>query len=307
MRLDKLVAEKFGMSRRSAQEALRRGQIDLRGKCVQELGLDVPPDAAVTHHPHRPRRETLARRLTVLYEDPHILIVDKPAGVITQPTQDRETDTLLERVGRHLMKNRGTVRPFVGVVHRLDRDTSGVLLLVRTPEALRPFQAMFRTHDIERLYLGVAEHSVEQDRGTIDLPLIADRGDWRKGPASRKPYDPEIDDGPAPEKGEPALTHYEVVERFGKVATLVRCRLETGRTHQIRIHFAAIGKPIVGDAVYRPRKWRPFPVPIRRQALHALSLGFIHPITGESVRVEAPVPADLNALISELRDRSTVR
>ena len=306
MRLDKLVAEKFGMSRRTAQEALRRGHVDLDGECVQELGLDVPPEAAVTYNPNRPRRETVERRLTVLYEDPHILIVDKPAGVMTQPTQERETDTLLERVSRHLMKNRGVNRPFVGVVHRLDRDTSGTLLIVRTPEALRPFQAMFRAHDIERIYLGVTEHAVELDRGTIDLPLIADRGDHRKGPASRKPYDPEEDDGPPPEKGEPAVTHYEVLERFGKVATLVRCRLETGRTHQIRIHFAALGKPIVGDAVYRPRKWRPFPVPMRRQALHAQALGFKHPVTGESIFVEAPTPNDLKALIAELRERTLV-
>src|SRR5207237_2761468 len=127
--------------------------------------------------------ETAARRIKVLYQDRHILIVDKPAGLLTQPTPAREPDTLLERVSRYLARTRGGARPYVGIVHRLDRDTSGVILIVCSPKALRPFQALFRAHTIERRYVAVVEGTIQPARGTIDLPLVADRGDGRRGAA----------------------------------------------------------------------------------------------------------------------------
>jgi 23S rRNA pseudouridine1911/1915/1917 synthase len=291
MRLDKLVAERFGLSRRGAQEAVRRGQVDMAGQTCFEPGQEVEPEAPLDYRPNRPRPETAARRLRTLYEDRHILVVDKPAGLLTQPTPARERDTLLERAGRYLARTRGSARPYVGIVHRLDRDTSGVILLVCSPQALRPFQGLFRAHTIERRYLAVVEGVVEPTRGTIDLPLIADRGDGRRG-TSR-----------ATNQGVPAITHYEVVERFGGVATLVACRLETGRTHQIRIHLAEMGHPVVNDAVYRPTARPAFPVAFTRQALHAAALGFVHPLTGQGLRVEAHLPADLADWISGLRHR----
>ena len=130
---------------------------------------------------------------------------------------------------------------------------------------------------------------MEPARGTIDLPLVADRGDGRRGVP------------PAAGRGVPAVTHYEVVERFGPLATLVACRLETGRTHQIRIHLAARGHAVVSDPVYRPADWPAFPLPFSRQALHAQALGFAHPFTGLNVRIEAPLPADLAQWIADLR------
>ena len=291
MRLDKRVSERFGLSRRRAEKAVRRGQVDVAGETCIEPGREVEAEAVLSYHPGRPRPETIARRLRVLYEDPHILVVDKPAGVLTQPTPERERDTLLERAGRYLARTRGLTSPFVGIVHRIDQNTTGAVLLVCSPKALRPFQALFRRHAIERLYLAVVEGDVPLGCGKIDLPLVADRGDGRRGVAR------------APDQGVSAVTHYEVVERFAGTATQLACRLETGRTHQIRIHLAEIGHPVVGDPVYRSSNRHAFPVPFGRQALHAQALGFVHPITGQALRVEAPVPADLNDLIAGLRHR----
>jgi 23S rRNA pseudouridine1911/1915/1917 synthase len=288
MRLDKLVSERFGLSRRGGREAVLRGQVDLAGRTCLDPGQEVEPDAALAYDPNRPRPETAARRIRVLYQDRHILVVDKPAGLLTQPTQEREPDTLLERAGRYLARTWGGTRPYVGIVHRLDRDTSGVILLVCSRQALRPFQALFRAHAIERRYLTVVEGRLTPDRGTIDLPLVADRGDGRRGVTR------------VPGRGVPATTHYEVLERFGSRATLVACRLETGRTHQIRIHLAESGHPVVSDPVYRPSSLPPFPLPFSRQALHAQALGFIHPFSGVGLRIEAPLPPDLADWISSL-------
>jgi 23S rRNA pseudouridine1911/1915/1917 synthase len=295
MRLDKRVADQFGLSRRGALEAVRRGQIDVCGQTCLEPGREIEPDMSLAYNPSRPRPETAARRLKVLYEDPYILIVDKAAGVLTQPTPHRERDTLLERAGRYLTRTRKAASPFVGIVHRIDKSTSGVILLVCSPKALRPFQGMFRTHAIERSYLAVVEGSVRPPRGTFDWSLVEDRGDGRRGVARHH------------DQGLTAITHYEEIEQFGGTASLLACRLETGRTHQIRIHLAEAGHPIVGDLVYRSKTGAPFPVAFPRQALHAQALGFVHPMTGQALRIEAPLPSDLNELIAALRDRSHTR
>jgi 23S rRNA pseudouridine1911/1915/1917 synthase len=291
IRLDKLVAERFGLSRRAAQDAVRNGRIDLEGERCDEPGREVEPDASVAFFPSRPKARTVAGRLKVLHEDRHLLIVDKPAGVLTLPTPDRERDTLIERAGRYLSIRHGDRRPYVGVIHRLDKDTSGALALARTPEALRAFQALFKAHDIERQYLAVVEGTPPRSAGTVDLPLVTDRGDLRRGVAR------------LPGEGKRAVTHYRVFERFGPVASLVACWLETGRTHQIRIHLAEIGHPVVGDAVYRPRNRPRSKAQFHRQALHAQTLGFRHPLTDQEIHVEAALPADLEALIVDLRNR----
>jgi 23S rRNA pseudouridine1911/1915/1917 synthase len=291
IRLDKLVAERFNLSRRAAQEAVRNGRIDVAGDRCDEPGREVEPDTPIGYFPNRPKARIVAGRLKVLHQDRYVLVVDKPAGVLTQPTPDRERDTLVERAGRYLAIRHGVRNPFVGVVHRLDKDTSGALALARSPEAVRAFQALFRRHDIERQYLAVVEGSPTRSAGTIDLPLAANRVDLRRRVAR----------GPEPAKV--AVTHYRVVERFGPVAALVACWLETGRTHQIRIHMAEVGHPVVGDPVYRPRGRARSKAQFHRQALHAQTLGFRHPLTDQDVRVEAPLPTDLADLIEDLRNR----
>jgi 23S rRNA pseudouridine1911/1915/1917 synthase len=291
MRLDKLIAERFALSRRAAQDAVREGRVDVDGQRCLEPGLEIGPQSLVSYDPNRPRIPSSTGRLEVLYEDRHFLVMNKPAGVLTQPTQARERDTLLERAGRYLMRKHGRLRPYVGIVQRLDQDTSGVILLVIDPRALRPFQAIFREHSIERVYLAVVEGVFLTAQGRIDLSLVPDRGDGRRGVARHG------------ERGVPAVTHFEVLESFGRAASLVACRLETGRTHQVRIHLAEIGHPVVGDRVYRPRTKKRSSIRFRRQALHARALEFVHPFTRQTIRVEAPPPADLSDLIADLRSR----
>lgn len=292
MRLDKLVGQRFGLSRRAAQEAVRHGQVDVGGQPCLEPGREVDHQTAVRFDPNRPRLQTTTRQLHVLYEDQQILIVDKPAGLLTHPSEAGQRDTLLERAGRYLVRKHKIARPYVGIVHRLDQYTTGALLLVTSPRALRPFQALFRAHTIERTYLAVVEGVFITPSGRIDLPLVRDRGDGRPG-ISRQPSE-----------GVSAVTHYEVLESFGQSASLITCRLETGRTHQIRIHMAEIGHPVVGDPAYRPRALPRFPTPFPRQALHAQSLGLVHPLGGQEIRVQAPLPNDMVELVSELRRRS---
>ncbi|HEV3167436.1 MAG TPA: RluA family pseudouridine synthase [Isosphaeraceae bacterium] len=290
IRLDKLVAERFGLSRRAAQEAVRNGRIDLGGGPCDEPGREVELDTEILYFPSRPKARKVSGRLKVLYEDRHVLIVDKPAGLLTLRTADHERDTLVERASRYLTLRYGG-RPFVGVVHRLDRDTSGALALARSRTALRSFQALFKAHDIERQYLAVVEGVMQREAGTIDLALVADRGDLRRGVARE------------PGEGRRAVTHYRVLEHFGPVATLLACWLETGRTHQIRIHLAEAGHPVVGEPVYRPRTQPRCKAHFHRQALHAQTLGFRHPLTREAVSVEAPMPEDFTALLVDLRNR----
>ena len=232
----------------------------------------------------------------MLYEDRYILVVHKPAGLLAQPTRDRESDTLLERAGRYLTRVRGVRHPYVGLVHRIDQYTSGVMLLVCSPAALRSFQSLFREHQIERSYIAVVEGSVEPASGTIDLPLVSDRGDGRRRDGTF-----------AGSRRAQAITHFSRIEQFGATATQLVCRLETGRTHQIRIHLASIGHPVIGDTVYRSRTAPPFPISFPRQALHAKELGFVHPMTGQAIRVQDSLADDLSDLIATLRHRYTDR
>lgn len=271
--------------------AVERGQVDVAGELCLDPAREVAEADVVALERSRPRPETLSRKLRILYEDDDVLIIDKPAGLLTQPTPLREPDTLLERAGQYLRRVRGRERPYVGIVHRLDQGTSGVILVVTRPNSLRPFQAIFREHAVERLYLAIVEGRVAPASGSIDLPLVADRGDGRRGIARR------------PGEGVPAVTHYETTDNYGPLATRLACRLETGRTHQIRIHLAEIGRPVVGEPVYRPRHIPPFPIPFARQALHAQALGFDHPRTGQGLRIEAPLPDDLEKLIGVLEHR----
>ena len=286
MRLDLLVARRFGLSRRAARDAVRAGRVDVDRETRDEPGTEVPEDVPLRYDPNRPERRRVRSRVAVLAEDPHFVIVDKPAGLLSIQTAERESDTLFSRTLSYL-QHRYRRRAWAGVVHRLDKDTSGALVFARTREALHALQAQFRAHRIEREYLALVEGDVPKG-GVFDAPLVRDRGDRRRGVA--RPGEPGLH----------AVTRYEPVERFGK-ATLVSVRLETGRTHQIRVHFSSAGRPVIGDAVYRRREGPPPAVAAPRQMLHARTLGFEHPETGRPVRAESPLPADFQAALEELR------
>jgi 23S rRNA pseudouridine1911/1915/1917 synthase len=287
MRLDLAVCRAFGLSRRGAREAVRSGRIDVDGAACDEPGRDVSEGAKIEFHPERPARHRVRTRLAVLAEDPDFLIVDKPAGLLTVPTSERESDTLLARVLDYL-HHRFRRRPVAFVVHRLDKDTSGSVVFARTRPALHFLQDLFRRHEIGREYVALVE-GAPPDSGVFSEDLARDRPDLKRRVAR------------AGQPGKRAVTRYRTLERL-RGAALVSVELETGRTHQIRIHFASAGYPVIGDRVYG-RAGRESPE-VPRQMLHARRLSFAHPRTGAIVRVESGLPEDFTRVLGRLREKT---
>jgi 23S rRNA pseudouridine1911/1915/1917 synthase len=269
------------------KRAVVEGQVTVNGVPVDDPGALVTADDSVVFDPNRKVRRKVDTSLTVLYEDEDSVAVEKPAGLLTHPTEAKEKDSLLSRVSTWAAK-RGKGRPYIGVVHRLDKETSGALVFARSRKGLVSLQAQLRAHTVDRRYLAVVEGNLEADRGTFEESIL-EEGERRKRVAREG------------EQGIRAITDWKVLERFG-IATLVEARLRTGRTHQIRIHFENAGHPLVGDQVYRDAKRPPFPVPFKRQALHAGHLGWEKP-DGGKVSVSTPAPRDFEELLTALRKR----
>jgi 23S rRNA pseudouridine1911/1915/1917 synthase len=289
MRLDvALVALHPGLSRRKAREVIEKGQVTLDGRLVREPGTPVGPASQLDWDENRRALPRARLSLPVLYEDDDLLIVDKPAGLLsvaTDPGVDTE-DTVIARVREY----RERLRPrhgFAGAAHRLDRDTSGALAVALHEEARRALRALFRAHRAERRYVALVEGSPSAEEGTIDAPIRDQYEGGRRAVA--RPG----------ERSSPARTRYRVVERLAGAA-LVELDLDTGRQHQIRVHLAHIGLPVLGDPVYRPLGTRP-PVAVRRHMLHARVLAFTQPLRGTAVRVESPLPPDFAAALAALR------
>jgi 23S rRNA pseudouridine1911/1915/1917 synthase len=226
--------------------------------------------------------------LTFLHLDPHFAIVDKPAGMVVHPAPGHPDGTLVNALLYHLAGALSPVGDAIrpGIVHRLDKDTSGALAITRTDAAHQHLLAKFHDHDIERIY-----HAIVPDRGLADSGTF----DTLHG---RDPHD-RIKFSSKVREGKRAVTHYSVIERFPQGCALVACRLETGRTHQIRVHFADHGAPLLSDALYSDRSTRGSPI-IARHALHALTLGFAG-LDGQMIRAQSPYPADLQAALDALR------
>jgi 23S rRNA pseudouridine1911/1915/1917 synthase len=218
--------------------------------------------------------------LRLAYEDEHLLVVDKPAGVAVHPGPGHSTGTLVHALLGRTTGGDEPQRP--GIVHRLDRDTSGLMVVARTEEAYRRLKSLVRRHRLEREYLALVRGRPRSRSGRIEAAIGRDRSEpTRQSLDTDTPRD--------------AVTHFEVVELFPQHA-LLRVRLETGRTHQIRVHLAAIDLPVVGDRVYGVRD-----LELERQFLHAARLAFPHPITGEPVETESPLPSDLAAAVERAR------
>jgi len=283
VRLDLAAARAFGLSRRAARDAVRSGKVDVDGTTVDEPGADIGPDARLELHASRPTRRHVRTRLSVLHEDDDVLIVDKPAGLLTVPTEAREKDTLWSRALFYLQHRYGG-RPYAGIVHRIDKDTSGAVVFARNRPALHFLQERFREHSIEREYVALVAGSTP-DAGAYDAALVRTEGLRR---TVARPGEP----------GRRAVTHFRTLERLADVS-LVSVRLETGRTHQVRVHFSAAGHPVLGDRVYGTRGGQEGPA--RRQMLHARRLGFPHPVTGRLVAAEAPLPEDFEEALAALR------
>jgi 23S rRNA pseudouridine1911/1915/1917 synthase len=218
--------------------------------------------------------------LGIPYEDEHLLVVDKPAGVVVHPSPGHATGTLVHGVLAHGAAGGDEDRP--GIVHRLDRDTSGLLVVARADEAYERLQQLVREHGLERTYVALVRGRPRSRKGRIEAPIGRDRRDpTRQSLNTDSPRD--------------AVTHFELLELIGQHA-LLSVDLETGRTHQIRVHLAAVGLPVVGDSVYGV----PDPA-LCRQFLHATRLAFAHPFTGTRVEVESPLPGELARYLDELR------
>lgn len=221
--------------------------------------------------------------LDIVYEDDQVLVVNKPQGMVVHPSAGHPNGTLVNALLAHtpLSEINGVFRP--GIVHRIDKDTSGLLMVAKTNEAHESLSAQLKAKSNLREYLALVHGNFEENEGTIDAPIGRSKVDRMK-----QAIVPD---------GRPAVTHFEVLERFADY-TLIKCRLETGRTHQIRVHLAYINRPVAGDPVYGPRKT----LAGQGQFLHAAVLGFKHPTTGEQLRFEAPLPAIFERTLQELRE-----
>ncbi len=241
----------------------------------EEVAFDPPAPVAATVEPEQ-------MELRIAYEDAHLLVVDKPAGVVVHPAPGHATGTLVHGLVGHAAAG-GDEPERPGIVHRLDRDTSGLLVVARSAEAHRRLQSLLRRRDLKREYLALVAGRPRSRAGRIEAPIGRDRTNpLRHSLDTANPRD--------------AVTHFEVEELFPRHA-LIRASLETGRTHQIRVHLAAIDLPIAGDPTYG----RPAELGLERQFLHAARLAFPHPITDEPVDVASPLPTDLAAALNEAR------
>jgi 23S rRNA pseudouridine1911/1915/1917 synthase len=289
MRLDVALIRRYpGLSRRKAREVIEKGQVSLAGHIVRAAGQRVEEAAAIHWDPNRRALPRARLSLPLLHEDEALLVVDKPAGLLTvqsAPGAEGE-DTVLARV-RDYVRHLRPRRPYVGVVHRIDRDTSGAVAFALSPAVRETLRVLFRAHRIERRYLALVAGRPPADRGVVDLPLHhAYEGGKRRVARAGEP-------------SRPALTRWTVTERFPGAA-LLEVELGTGRQHQIRVHLAHIGLPVLGDPVYGGGA-TPAPLAVARQMLHARLLAFDHPLGGQPVRAESAPPADFQKALLALR------
>jgi len=302
-RLDRvLAAGAAGLSRSRIKALIEEGRVrcgartivdpSYRVKPGERYELAIPPARAA-------EPEAQALPLKVVYEDEHLIVIDKPAGLVVHPAPGNPDRTLVNALiahcGTSLSGIGGVRRP--GIVHRLDKDTSGLLVAAKSDAAHRALTEAFAKHDIDRVYRALVWGVPHPRSGTIEGAIGRHPVD-RKRMAVRR------------SGGKPALTTYRAIRSFGTAAALVECRLATGRTHQIRVHLASIGHPVIGDPIYgtasRARRQKMSPktretvTEFGRQALHAARLGFRHPITGKSMAWDAPDPLDFGGLITIL-------
>jgi 23S rRNA pseudouridine1911/1915/1917 synthase len=304
-RVDKALAAALPeFSRARLQALIAEGRVSRDGVALSDgsakavagdYRVEIPPPVAA-----EPQPENIP--LVVLFEDEHLIVIDKPPGIAMHPAPGSESGTLvnalLHHCGDSLSGIGGVARP--GIVHRIDKETSGVVVVAKTDAAHQGLSALFAAHDIDRMYVALTRGAPSPIRGTIEGAIARSANDRKKMAMVKT-------------GGRHAITHYTVAKTFGPVerplAARVACRLETGRTHQIRVHLASKGAPCLGDPVYgsgspsQPVKDAIAAAGLKRQALHAAVLGFVHPITGETVRFESPLPDDmarLEALLAKL-------
>lgn len=285
-RLDKILqAHDADWSRTQIQNLMKQEQILVNGEAVKSNYKASEGDVISVTIPAPEEYDIVAEdlNLNIVYEDADVAVVYKPKGMVVHPAPGHLTGTLVNGL-MHQMKDlsgiNGIMRP--GIVHRIDKDTSGLLMVAKHDKAHQSLVDQLVAKTVTRKYIALVHGHIAHDKGTVDAPIGRD-------PKDRQSMN-------IVDKGKHAVTHFEVMERFGDY-TLVECRLETGRTHQIRVHMKFIGHPLVGDPKYGPKRT----LDIGGQALHAGVLGFIQPITGEYLEFETPLPEDFNQLLKEMK------
>ena len=308
MRVDKFMASHLeDTSRHRIQCAIKEGYVRVGDKVAKANLIVRPGDVIRFMMPYRRRGTEILPEdipLDIVYEDDDLLVVNKPAGMVVHPGHGNYDGTLVNALAFHLGLSGASDDERMGIlVHRIDKDTSGLLVVAKNDESQMNLARQFFEHSIERLYVAVVWGNIKEDEGTIDGAIGRD-------PNDRLRFKVYPDDD---ERAKRAVTHFKVLERFGYV-TVVQCRLETGRTHQIRVHMSHIGHPLFNDARYGGSEIRKGTIYAKyrqfiencfemcpRQALHAKTLGFIHPRTGEMMRFDSGIPDDMKAMIEKWR------
>ena len=287
-RADVFLAEKLGVSRSNIQKLLEDGRVN-RGEKIIKANYKVRAgEMFVVDIPEPEPIEAVPENipLDIIYEDDDVVVLNKARGMVVHPAPGNYTGTLVNALLYYCSNLSGinsAIRP--GIVHRLDKDTSGIMIVAKNDAAHISLSQQIQSKTAVRTYLAVVRGNIKTDSGTIETQIARDKTDRKKMAVVK-------------EGGRDAITDYEVLERFGKY-TLVRCKLRTGRTHQIRVHMEYLGYPLVGDPKYSPMKT---PFGITGQALHSHTLEFTHPRTGERMKFEAPLPEDMHKIITRLHN-----
>ena len=287
-RADVFLAAKLGVSRSNMQKLLEDGRVK-RGEKIIKANYKVRAgEMFVVDIPEPEPIEAVPENipLDIIYEDDDVVVLNKARGMVVHPAPGNYTGTLVNALLYHCSSLSGinsAIRP--GIVHRLDKDTSGIMIVAKNDAAHISLSQQIQSKTAVRTYLAVVRGNIKTDSGTIETQIARDKNDRKKMAVVK-------------EGGRDAITDYEVLERFGKY-TLVRCKLRTGRTHQIRVHMEYLGYPLVGDPKYSPMKT---PFGIKGQALHSHTLEFTHPRTGERMKFEAPLPEDMHKIITRLHN-----
>jgi len=291
LRIDRYLSEICEeLSRSYLQKLLKNGDVLVNGKGVKASYKVSPGDIIELEVPEAVEPEIAAEEmdLDILYEDEDVILINKPKGMVVHPAAGHYSGTLVNGLMAHcrdqLSGINGVMRP--GIVHRIDMDTTGVLIVCKNDFAHNSIAAQLKEHSITRKYRAIVHGVIKEDDGTIDAPIGRHPVDRKKMSINEK-------------NGRRAVTHYHVLKRFAKY-TYIECQLETGRTHQIRVHMASIHHPLLGDKVYGPEKC---PFSLEGQTLHAGVLGFIHPRTGEYMEFTAPLPEYFSRLLEKLETK----
>ncbi len=288
LRVDKLLAVSCeGLSRSYIQKLIKDGKVLLNGQVCKASTVTSEGDRVSLYAPEPVTPDILAQDipLDILYEDEDVIVVNKPKGMVVHPAPGHYSDTLVNALLYHcsdLSGINGVLRP--GIVHRIDRDTTGAIIASKNDRAHEKIAAQLKEHSLDREYLAIVHGNIKEDKGTINAPIGRDKKDRKKM-------------GIDYENGREAVTRFEVLERFGQY-TYIKCILETGRTHQIRVHMSYMKHPVLGDEVYSHIS---SPFKLTGQTLHAATLGFTHPSTGERILTRAPLPEYFERLLKSLR------